>query len=84
MGWYKDFFDEWYLKYWVQPITEERTQREVDAIIRFLQLEPKDKVLDLCCGQGRHSLELSRRGYQVVGYDLSETLLEESKKLAKA
>jgi len=83
MGWYKDFFDEWYLKYWVQPISPQRTQREVDAIIRFLNLEPKDKVLDLCCGQGRHSLELSRRGYQVVGYDLSETLLEESRKLAK-
>jgi len=83
MGWYKDFFDEWYLKYWVKPLSTERTHRETEAIIRFLQLEPKDKVLDLCCGQGRHSLELSRRGYRVVGYDLSETLLEESRKLAK-
>lgn len=83
MAWYENFFDEWYLKYWIQPITAERTQREVDAIVRFLELKPADRVLDLCCGQGRHSLELSRRGYDVVGYDLSETLLAESRRLAQ-
>ena len=83
MAWYKNFFDEWYLKYWVQPITQERTEQEVDAIIRFLELEPKSRVLDLCCGQGRHSLELARRGYHVVGLDLSETLLDHSRKMAE-
>ena len=83
MPWYENFFDEWYLKYWIQPITQERTKREVDAIIRFLELKPDSRVLDLCCGQGRHSLELARRGYNVVGYDLSETLLAESKTLAE-
>jgi SAM-dependent methyltransferase len=81
--WHEKFFDEWYLKYWVQPITAERTQREVDAIVRFLELTSDSKVLDLCCGQGRHSLELSRRGYQVVGLDLSETLLVESRQKAQ-
>jgi cyclopropane fatty-acyl-phospholipid synthase-like methyltransferase len=83
MAWYEDFFDEWYLKYWVQPITPERTTREVDAIIRFLKLEPDSRVLDLCCGQGRHSLELARRGYNVVGLDLSDTLLSHSQSIAK-
>ncbi len=83
MAWYENFFDEWYLKYWIQPITEERTHREVDAIIRFLDLTPESKVLDLCCGQGRHSLELGRRGYQVIGYDLSETLLDHSRTVAQ-
>ncbi|MBN1766503.1 MAG: class I SAM-dependent methyltransferase [Sedimentisphaerales bacterium] len=81
--WYEDFFDQWYLKYWIQPITAERTHKEVDAIIRFLGLTPECKVLDLCCGQGRHSLELSRRGFQVVGLDLSETLLEASRRQAQ-
>jgi ubiquinone/menaquinone biosynthesis C-methylase UbiE len=85
MAWYENFFDEWYLKYWVQPITAERTEREVDAIIRYLQLEPGDKVLDLCCGQGRHSLELARQGFgKVTGLDLSETLLRASQKQAEA
>ena len=83
MAWYDNFFDQWYLKYWIQPITYERTCREVDAIIQFLNLTPQSKVLDLCCGQGRHSLELGRRGYQVIGYDLSDTLLNHSKAVAK-
>ncbi len=79
MAWYENFFDEWYLKYWIQPITHERTVREVDAIIRYLQLDINSRVLDLCCGQGRHSLELARRGYKrVTGLDLSETLLSHS------
>ncbi|MBN1436066.1 MAG: class I SAM-dependent methyltransferase [Sedimentisphaerales bacterium] len=84
MAWYENFFDEWYLKYWVQPITAERTNREVDAIIRYLELTPQSQVLDLCCGQGRHSLELARRGFQVVGYDLSDTLLDHSRSVAQA
>lgn len=80
--WHEEFFDQWYLKYWVRPITPQKTDREVDAIVKFLELTCDGKVLDLCCGQGRHSLELARRGYQVVGLDLSENLLAESRRLA--
>ena len=83
MPWYENFFDEWYLRYWIQPITQERTSREVDAIIRFMELTPQSRILDLCCGQGRHSLELARRGYKVTGFDLSDTLLTESKQRAE-
>ena len=82
MAWYENFFDDWYLKYWVQPITHERTCAEVTAAERFCELKPHDHVLDLCCGQGRHSVELARRGYRVTGYDLSETLLAAAEKEA--
>ena len=85
MAWYENFFDEWYLKYWIKPISHERTVAEVDAIVRWLGLETDSKVLDLCCGQGRHSLELARQGYTgVTGLDLSETLLNHSIETAKA
>ncbi len=84
MAWYENFFDEWYLKYWIRPISPERTNAEVDAIVRWLNLEKDSKVLDLCCGQGRHSLELARRGFcGVTGLDLSETLLGFSQEKAK-
>ena len=32
-------------------------------------------VLDLACGTGRHAIELTRRGYEVVGFDLSLAML---------
>ena len=42
------------------------------------------KILDLCCGIGRHSLELARRGYRVVGVDLTEEYLTKARKQAES
>ncbi len=42
------------------------------------------KVLDLCCGPGRHSLELARRGLQVTGVDRTAAYLDEARKRAEA
>jgi SAM-dependent methyltransferase len=56
----------------------------VDFIVKALDLPAGAKVLDLCCGQGRHSLELARRGFQVVGVDLSEALLYAARKRAES
>ncbi len=46
----------------------------------WLKLPEGARVLDLCCGSGRHSLVLDKLGYNVTGVDLSETLLQEAKK----
>ncbi len=43
---------------------------------------PVRSLLDLGCGTGRHSVELARRGYQVVGVDLSENMLERARRRA--
>jgi len=63
--WWKTLFDEVYL------VTDARivcnpplTKREVDVVEHTLRLRPSDRILDLCGGQGRHALELARRGYQ--------------------
>ncbi len=82
-GWYHTFFDDDYLKFWGSITTPERTQGEVDFILQTLALPHGGHILDLCCGQGRHALEFARRGYQVVGLDLSETLLRHARKQAK-
>lgn len=82
-AWYHAFFDEDYLKYWGFALTPERTWREVDFVLQTLDLPQGGRILDLCCGQGRHALEFARRGYQVVGLDLSETLLRYAQRQAK-
>lgn len=78
MYWWQKFFDEHYLK--VYKELEKETSREVEAIVRMMDLKPKAKILDLCCGYGRHSIELVQRGFQVIGYDLSDFFIEKAKK----
>lgn len=57
---------------------------EVDAIISLLGIEPEMEVLDLCCGVGRHSLELARRGYRVTGIDRTAAYLKIARDKAMA
>lgn len=59
------------------------TKAEVDQILRNLKLSRGARVLDLACGQGRHSIELARRGYHVTGLDYSPLLLSQAVHTAK-
>ncbi len=54
-----------------KPLSSSQIKREVDFMIEALGLAPGAVILDLCCGQGQHAVELASRGYGVVGYDLS-------------
>jgi SAM-dependent methyltransferase len=56
---------------------------EIDKVIKLLAIKQGDCVLDLCCGIGRHSLELARRGYQVTGVDRTKGYLDKARKQAK-
>jgi SAM-dependent methyltransferase len=60
------------------------TAGEVDQIIKLSDIRKGAKVLDLCCGIGRHSLELAQRGFKVVGVDLTEEYLAKARRRAKA
>lgn len=80
MRWWEKFFDQYYPE--VYANLEALTSKEVDGVIKILGLKPKKKILDLCCGYGRHSLELARRGFRVTGYDLSSYFLQRAKKEA--
>ncbi|MFI1700346.1 class I SAM-dependent methyltransferase [Streptomyces bobili] len=53
-----------------------KTRRTIDFYIRHLGLEPDQTILDLCCAFGRHTRELTQRGYaRAVGVDLSPDML---------
>lgn len=63
---------------------DHESHQEVEFIIDCLNLGPNSKLLDLCCGKGRHLLEFLRRGIDVVGADSSEYMLSEYAKVAKS
>ena len=65
-----------------QPWTR-HTSQEVDFIIEHTSLKKGNVILDMGCGQGRHSIELARRGFQVTGVDFSERLLKIAQNNAK-
>jgi ubiquinone/menaquinone biosynthesis C-methylase UbiE len=70
-------FDEMGM-YWAEIADQDQTERQ----IQFLKhhLKPKDAILDLACGTGRHSIPLSQQGYEMVGLDVSARLLKIAKK----
>jgi ubiquinone/menaquinone biosynthesis C-methylase UbiE len=74
--WYRQFFGEDYLRIYCHRLTPERTAQEVEGIVSLLALPPGSRILDLCCGHGRHAIPLAQRGYQVTGQDLSEFFLQ--------
>jgi 2-polyprenyl-3-methyl-5-hydroxy-6-metoxy-1,4-benzoquinol methylase len=53
----------------------DRTGAEVDRALAMLGARGGERVLDMACGTGRHSHELARRGFDVVGVDISPDLL---------
>ncbi len=78
--WYRDLFEGDYVRYWLGGeeaplIPPERTERQVAFIIEKLGLSPGARVLDHCCGYGRHAIALSKAGFRVTGLDLSPTQL---------
>ncbi len=83
--WWRRIFNSIYLKTDADVVDDHLiTRKEVDLFSETLKISPECKILDLCCGQGRHSLELSGRGFQnVEGLDRSHYLIQKAKAQAK-
>ena len=81
--WRRILFDQKYLDTYLADFTQERTSQEVDFVVKTARLTPQDRILDLACGHGRHSIELAKRGFTVVGLDYSEPFIEKAKADAK-
>lgn len=77
-AWWQGFFDADYLRLWEGAEPAEKTAQQAEGLWKLLQLKVGSKVLDAPCGYGRISLELARRGAEVVGLDLSDDLLAEA------
>ncbi len=74
--WYRSFFGRDYLDVYGHLFTPDGSESEVEFVRTTLGLKPGQKVLDLCCGQGRHAVPLARGGLSVTGLDMTESYLE--------
>ena len=72
--WWEDLFNDDYLRT-MEKVTDAQIAQEVDFIETSLGLEKGGTMLDLACGTGRQAIELARRGYEVVAFDLSLQML---------
>jgi len=73
--WFKRSFGSDYLKVYAHRDAEEARQ-QIDFLEEKIHPAAGAKILDLCCGSGRHAIEMARRGYNVVGQDISQELLD--------
>jgi 2-polyprenyl-3-methyl-5-hydroxy-6-metoxy-1,4-benzoquinol methylase len=81
--WYESLFENYGQKYDSEPYTL-GTVGECDFVEKEINFDKSLKILDVGCGTGRHAIELTKRGYQVTGIDLSEAQLKRAKEKAKA
>ncbi len=83
--WWRDIFNANYLRTDGDVVEDaEITQSEIDAFLQVVDIGKDAPVLDLCCGQGRHVLELARRGHtDLSGVDRSHYLISRAKRLSR-
>ena len=83
MEWFKDLYDQFRMDTNFGKVSDKDTKADVDFICEVLGLDKDNKVLDLFCGFGRHSIELAKRGYSATAIDYNRSYLEFGKKLCE-
>jgi D-alanine-D-alanine ligase len=83
--WWRHIFNANYLRTDGDVVNDENiTKHEVEVFAGLLDVDKDAYILDLCCGQGRHVLEMARQGYwNVHGLDRSHYLISRGKSVAK-
>lgn len=79
-----EYFKKWYFEISQNDarLSDERAQRDVRFLENILNLPKDSKILDLCCGHGRHLVLLAKK-YNVTGIDMDENAVEMAQKIFK-
>lgn len=80
--WYELLFENYARKY-DEECYVQGTKGECDFIEQEINCDKSLKIIDIGCGTGRHSIELAKRGYDIIGIDLSESQLKRAREKAK-
>jgi SAM-dependent methyltransferase len=79
-NWFQNWFDTPYYHLLYRHRDGNEARDFLARLIDFIGIPQTARVLDLACGKGRHSMELHRLGYEVVGLDLSASSIDEARK----
>lgn len=74
--WYASWFDTPYYHILYKDRDHCEAKNFMDNLTSYLSLETGEKILDLACGKGRHSIYLNKLGYDVTGVDLSKNSIQ--------
>ena len=78
------WFQSWFNTSYYHILYKSRDYKEAEIfiknIVKYLNLDKEDSILDLACGKGRHSIFLNSLGFHVTGLDLSKNSIKDAKK----
>ena len=78
------WFQSWFNTSYYHILYKNRDYKEAEVfiknLVKYLNLDKEDSILDLACGKGRHSVFLNSLGFHVTGLDLSENSIKDAKK----
>ncbi len=69
--WFSTWFDSPYYHILYNNRDMQEAQHFMDRLLAYLHAKPHERILDLACGQGRHSIYINQHGFDVTGIDLS-------------
>ena len=85
MEWWQqtpEVISEDYETFYVQD--KSAAKREVDFVLSIANITPDSTILDLCCGTGRHAIELALQEHRVIGLDISKSFIHSAQEKAKS
>lgn len=71
---------QWF-EFFHAPIEQNRTSREIEFISTCAPQPEFQRILDVCCGMGRHARALSDCGYSVTAIDRDPTAIANAREL---
>jgi len=75
-----DIYDSFYVKFYDMLVyNKNKNKYEIDNVIKTAKIKKGGKCLDIGCGTGHHVDEFSSKGFDVIGLDISPSMINLSK-----